>query len=133
VVAGVVEGLLAEPPLPANLLSTLLAENSWRESRDATAALLVDLDCAEPATITAGDALLRLAERLEPVAAALGDAGALAAIPELLERGGAAARIRARAAELDGDLAALTLWMAGETVLGAGLDRRGEQRMEEDG
>ncbi|HET6229773.1 MAG TPA: YbdK family carboxylate-amine ligase [Longimicrobiaceae bacterium] len=133
VVAGVVEGLLAEPPLPANLLSTLLAENSWRVSRDATAALLVDLDRAEPATITASDALLRLSERLEPVAAALGDAGALAAIPELLERGGAAARIRARAAELDGDLAALTLWMADETVLGAGLDRRGEQRMEEDG
>jgi carboxylate-amine ligase len=131
VVAAAASGVLREPPIPHTLASALLVENGWRVSRDALDAELVDLESAEPRTVTARDALLRLAERVEGTAAALGDAEALATLPAVLERGGAARRIRARAAELDGDLAEVTLWMAGETVLGAGLDRRTEQREEE--
>lgn len=131
VVAGAVEGLLREPQVSPTILSAMLVENSWRVSRDALRAELVDVEAPEPRTIPARDALLRLAERLGPVAEALGDAEALASLEEVLERGGAAERIRRRAEDLGGDLSELALWMAGETVLGAGMDRRAEQRVEE--
>jgi carboxylate-amine ligase len=131
VVAGVVEGVLREPPVPPTVLNAMLSENAWRVSRDALRADLVDLEAGAPRTIPAAAALSRLAERLEGVAGALGDGEALASLGEVLERGGAAERIRRRAEELGGDLPKLALWMAGETVLGAGMDRRAEQRVEE--
>lgn len=131
VVAGVVEGVLREPPVPPTVLNAMLSENAWRVSRDALRAELVDLEAGTPRTISAEAALARLAERLEGIAGALGDGEALASLGEVLERGGAAERIRRRAEELGGDLPKLALWMAGETVLGAGMDRRAEQRVEE--
>lgn len=131
IVAGVVDGLLVDPAAPAGMMSTFLGENGWRASRDGLEAELIDVEASVPRTIGAAEAIDRLAERLLPVAAELGDEEALATLPAILHRGGAAQRIRQRAAELDGDLVQTTLWMADETTLGAGMDRRAEQRTEE--
>lgn len=131
VVAAAAAGVLREPDVSPTVVTAMLAENAWRVARDGLDAELVDLESTEPRTISARDAVSRLAAALDETAGALGDAESLATLPAVLERGGAARRIRERAAELDGDLAKLALWMAGETVLGAGLDRRTEQREEE--
>jgi carboxylate-amine ligase len=90
----------------------------------------VDLWSAEPRVESARAAIGRLADQLAPHAERLGDAADLAHLATLLERGGAAGAIRRRAEELEGDLAALVRWMADETVLGVGLDRRANQRAE---
>ncbi|HYH79303.1 MAG TPA: YbdK family carboxylate-amine ligase [Longimicrobium sp.] len=130
VVAGVASGVLPEPALPAPLLQTLVGENAWRAARDGTGAVFVDLFAARPGTVTAREAVLKLAETLRPVAAALGDGEALDALDEVFERGCAAVRMRAVAGEAGGDLRRLTAWSADETLLGLGMDRRGEQRLE---
>ncbi|HEV2147688.1 MAG TPA: YbdK family carboxylate-amine ligase [Longimicrobiaceae bacterium] len=126
--AGVVEGVLREPELPEVMLGPLLRENAWRASRDGLGAELVDLEGGRMETVPAREALLRLAERLAPIAERLGDGEELAGLPRVLERGDAAARIRARAKQADGDLREVIRWLADETVLGVGLDRRTEQR-----
>lgn len=128
VTAGAAEGVLREPDLPDSLVGPLLRENAWRASRDGLGAELVDLSGTEPATLPVREALVRLAETLAPVAERLGDAETLAGIPAVLERGDAALRIRKQAERLDGDLQELVRWMADETVLGVGMDRRTEQR-----
>jgi carboxylate-amine ligase len=109
----------------------LLGENSWRAARYGTAAELLELGGAHPSTLPVADATRALLRRLMPLAEQLGDAATLAEVEQLLERGCAAHRIRERAARLAGDLRRLTLWLADETVLGLGLDRRSEQRMAE--
>lgn len=131
IVAGAAEGILAGTPLPDALVQTLLSDNAWRASRYGDQALLADLDSAGPRTITAGDAALRLAERLAEVAEALGEGESLAHLPVLLERGCAAQAIRARAREMEGDLGRVALWLADETVVGAGMDRRAQLRLQE--
>ena len=73
----------------------------------------------------------RLGERLEGVAAELGEREELAALQRLLARGCAADDIRRRAEEVDGDLGRVALWLADETVVGAGMDRRAAQRLQE--
>lgn len=128
VVAGAVEGVLREPELPESLAGTLIRENAWRASRDGVEAEVVDVGGPEPVTASVRDSLLALAERLRPVAERLGDAEVLDGLPELLERGDAAHRIRARAEEAGGALPEVVRWLAEETVLGVGLDRRTEQR-----
>jgi carboxylate-amine ligase len=131
IVAGAAEGLLPDTPLPDALVQTLLSDNAWRASRYGPQALLADMESAGPRTITAAEAALRLAERLEPVAAELGEAGELARLPEILLRGCAADAIRARAEEFGGDMGRVALWLADETVVGAGMDRRARLRLEE--
>jgi carboxylate-amine ligase len=132
VVAGVASGVLAEPSLPGPVAQPLLGENSWRAARDGTDAEFVDVFAAEPRTVPAREAVLGTAERLMPIARALGDEESLAALEGLFERGGAAVRMRrAFEGELERDLRRLALWTADETVLGLGMDRRGEQRLEE--
>ncbi|HEU0301394.1 MAG TPA: YbdK family carboxylate-amine ligase [Longimicrobium sp.] len=131
IVAGTVEGLLGDSPLPDAFVQTLLGDNGWRASRYGTAAVLADVESAEPRTISVAGAVGRLAQRLEGVAAALGDGEELAALSGLLRRGCAADAIRGRAAELEGDLGRVALWLADETVVGAGMDRRARQRIEE--
>jgi glutamate---cysteine ligase / carboxylate-amine ligase len=132
IVAGAVEGVLTEPPHPPVLATALLVENGWRASRDGLDAVLIDLAATEPRPVTAREALAGLADRLADVARAMGDdlPGMVAGV---LERGGAAARIRAVTAGEGEDLAAVVRWIGDETVLGAGMDRRGEQRGEENG
>ncbi len=131
IVAGVAEGVLEDTPLPDALVQTLLSDNAWRASRYGDQALLADMESAGARTITAGDAALRLAERLAPLAVELGETESLAHLPVLLERGCAAGAIRQRAAEMEGDLGRVALWLADETVVGAGMDRRAQLRLQE--
>ena len=131
IVAGAAEGMLDDTPLPDALVQTLLSDNAWRASRYGPEALLADMESAGPRTITVADAVLRLAERLEPAAAALGEGEEMARLPELLKRGCAADAIRRRAEEMDGDLGRVALWLADETVVGAGMDRRARLRLQE--
>lgn len=128
VTAAAVEGVLREPELPEALLGPLLRENAWRASRDGLGAELVEVEGDRVETVPAREVLLRLAERLAPVAERLGDGDVLAGLPAVLDRGDAAARIRARAGQAGGDLRQVVRWLADETVLGVGLDRRTEQR-----
>ncbi len=130
VVAGAAEGLLPDCPLPEAFAQPLLSDNGWRASRYGTRAVLVDLESAEPRTLSVAAWVERLGERLECVAAALGDGEELAALSALLRRGCAADAIRARAGEMDGDLGRVALWLADETVVGAGMDRRARQRLQ---
>lgn len=128
VTAGAVEGVLAEPALPDSVVSPVLRENAWRASRDGLGAELVDLTGGRAVVVPARESIRRLAERLLPISERLGDGEVLAGIGAVLERGDAAARIRARMAQADGDLPEVVRWLADETVLGVGLDRRTEQR-----
>jgi len=128
ITAGAAQGVLREPDLPEAIVGPLLRENAWRASRDGLGAEMVDFSSGEPATVPVREALVRLADTLAPVAERLGDADTLAELPALLERGDAALRIRAQAKKLGGDLQELVRWMADETILGVGMDRRTEQR-----
>ena len=131
IVAGAAQGVLGDSPLPDSFVQTLLSDNGWRASRYGSGAELADVESAEPRTLSVADWVERLGERLEGVAAALGDGEEMAALPALLRRGCAADEIRRRAAELDGDLGRVALWLADETVVGAGMDRRARQRLQE--
>lgn len=128
IVAGAAEGVLEDSPLPDGLLDTVLSDNLWRASRYATRAELGDVEGSEPRTIGVADAVLRLAERVEPIAAALGDADELARLPALLERGAAADAVRAHAREAAPGSGEVALWLAEETMVGTGMDRRTRQR-----
>jgi carboxylate-amine ligase len=130
-VAGAAEGVLGDSPLPEPFVQTLLSDNGWRASRYGTDAVFADVESAEPATISAAGWVERLGERLGGVAAALGDGEELALLEGLMRRGCAANAIRARAGEVEGDLGRVALWLADETVVGAGMDRRARQRLQE--
>lgn len=131
VVAGIAAGVLEEPRLPSSVAQPLLGENSWRAARDGTDAELVDVFADTPRTIPVREAVLGLAAKLGPLASELGDGDSLAALEEVFDRGCAAVRMRRAMDELGGDLRRLSLWAADETVLGLGMDRRNEQRLEE--
>jgi len=131
VVAGIAAGVLREPGLPSSVAQPLLGENSWRAARDGTGAELVDLFADRPRTVPVREAVLGLAEKLRPLAIELGDGDSLAALEGVFDRGCAAVRMRRAMDELGGDLRRLSLWAADETVLGLGMDRRNEQRLEE--
>lgn len=133
IVAGVVDGTLVEPELPAPIVQALLGENSWRAARDGTDAEFVDLWSAQPRSESAREAITRLADRLSTHAERLGDAEDLAKVAAVLDRGCAAHAIRAEAVRAGGDRGALVRWIADETVLGVGLDRRASQRAESQG
>jgi len=128
ITAGVVEGVLREPELPEALLGPLLRENAWRASRDGLGAELVVAEGGRLEVVPAREAILRLAESLAPTAGRLGDGAVLATIPSVLKRGDAAARIRAHVERSGGDLREVVRWLADETILGVGLDRRTRQR-----
>lgn len=128
VVVGAVEGVLQEPRLPGSVVGPLLRENAWRASRDGLGAELVDFRGSGPRVTGAREALRGLAEELAPILEALGDADTMEALPELLERGDAALRMRAQVGRPGGSLPEVVRWLADETVLGTGMDRRTEQR-----
>jgi glutamate---cysteine ligase / carboxylate-amine ligase len=128
VVAAAAEGVLVEPGLPEALAVPLLSENAWVAARDGVEASPVDYLTGPPRARPLREVVLELCERLEPVAARLGDAEALARGPALLERGEAAGRIRQCWSGSADDLPRLVRWLGDETVLGLGLDRRQEQR-----
>jgi glutamate---cysteine ligase / carboxylate-amine ligase len=119
IVVGCAEGVLPSPPAPTPLGDALLAANEWRAARFGLAARL--LDPAAPAGVTLESALRRLIETLEPVFAGVGDGDQVGALHDLLDRGNAARRMRA---EAGAGLPALVRWLAEETLLGTGPDRR---------
>jgi glutamate---cysteine ligase / carboxylate-amine ligase len=123
-VATAAQGRLAEPHrLPAGTLDTLLRANEWEACRYGLGAQLVRLSgpgAAEPLA----DGVRRLLDIVAPAAKELGDTGWLQRVEQILEDGNAADRIR-RNARSDGEL---IQWLAAETLLGTGLDRRREQR-----
>ncbi|MDP9349059.1 MAG: YbdK family carboxylate-amine ligase, partial [Gemmatimonadota bacterium] len=128
VVVGAAEGVLRDPGLPDSLVGSLLRENAWRASRDGVGALLVDVASGVPREVSARDALRGLAESLALVLERLEDGEITASLEELLERGEAASRMRAQAERAGGELTGVVRWLAEETVLGTGMDRRTEQR-----
>lgn len=130
-VAAAADGVVTEPTIPLASQQVILVENGWKASRDGLEADFLDLDGDRVVVRPVREVLSALRERLAPTADRLGDGDALALLPELLERGEAAQRIRAKANEVEHDPAQVVHWIAEETVLGLGLDRRMEQR--EDG
>jgi carboxylate-amine ligase len=133
IVAAVVDGTLVEPALSPPVVQALLGENSWRASRDGTDAEFVDLWSPAPRAESARAAIERLVDRVQPHAERLGDAAELERIAALLDRGCAVHTMRRVAGESGGDLKELVRWIADETVLGVGLDRRTLQRAETTG
>lgn len=127
IVAAAVRGVLVEPPHAESVVQTFLVENGWRAARYGVAARLVELGPEGPVEASASEVIGRLLERVAPVAESLGDGAALAGIPRILANGGAAARMR-EVWETRQDPAAYVRWLADETVLGVGLDRRSAQR-----
>lgn len=127
VVAAAVRGELPEPPHQESVIQTFLVENGWRAARYGIDGDLVDLGVAGPVVVPARQAISRLVERLTPVAESLGDGDALAGVHRILEGGTSADRARARWQERP-DRRGLVRWLADETVLGVGMDRRAQQR-----
>jgi carboxylate-amine ligase len=103
----------------------LLRTNEWTAARYGLEASL--LDDPVPGGGHLRDSVLRLLDRVAPFAAALGDAAELAHVARILERGAGAERIRAQVGA-GSELPEVVRWLAAETVLGLGLDRRSEQR-----
>lgn len=128
VVMGAVEGELREPDLPDSLVLPFLVENAWRASRYGVEAEFVDQSTGSARAVPVRDALRDLLERLEPMLRRVGDQSCIDALLVLLERGTAADRIRRRMAKGGENMPQLVRWLADETVLGLGLDRRMEQR-----
>lgn len=130
-VAAAAEGRLAPPAsgLGGGADAALLASNEWIAARYGLDAVLTD-----PATgdgVPLRDSLRRLIDELHPLSQALGDGDALAGVEQILERGNGADRIREVIASWE-DLGPLVDWLAGESLLGTGMDRRSEQRVEVD-
>ncbi len=128
VTVGAVRGELREPDLPDSFVRPFLVENAWRASRYGLDALLVDLSGGRPTPVPVRETVERLLERLGPTLRELGDEEAAGALVELAGRGGAAAAMRERVTESGQGMPELVRWLADETVLGLGLDRRSEQR-----
>lgn len=124
----------AEGVLPAQQHGTLSAAaadavlqgNVWQAARYG-----MDAVFADPSTptgkVSVRDSVESLLPRICSAADALRDGRELGGIELICRRGNGADRTRAQRPHCDG-LAELTLWLAGETVLGTGLDRRTEQR-----
>ncbi|MBW3630916.1 MAG: YbdK family carboxylate-amine ligase [Gemmatimonadetes bacterium] len=129
-VVAAAEGVVTEPRLPIASQQVLLVENGWKASRDGTDAEFLEEEGDTVVVRPARASLLELVGQLSEISERLGDGDSLALLPELLERGDAAQRIRRKAVELGNAPAEVMHWLAEETVLGLGLDRRMEQRDE---
>jgi carboxylate-amine ligase len=104
----------------------LLAHNEWQAARFGLYATRVDPALpggSEPLR----DSILRLRDSVGKVSEALGDAGALDGLDALLQRGNGATRIRETFRSCE-HLPDVVEWLARESILGAGLDRRQAQR-----
>jgi len=115
---------------PDNISATLEQEtlrvNEWRAARDGLSARVIDstrLSGHEPMRT----AIHRLVDTLARCADELGETESIMHIERILERGNAATRMKLLYAETD-SLESLVGWLADETLLGTGLDRRGSQR-----
>lgn len=127
-VAAAADGALPQGPSAPKRATAdeLLSSNEWQAARFGLGAMLTDPHAAGGRT-PIRDEVLRLLETLQPISEALGDGSVLAGIETLLVRGSAADRIRAAETRV-GSGPELVRWLAGESMLGVGLDRRAEQR-----
>jgi glutamate---cysteine ligase / carboxylate-amine ligase len=128
-VAAAVERVLPLPrtdSLCGEAWDALLADDCWRVKRYGLDAQLLDPRQAGD-SVRAHEAIEVLLEDLAPLADELGEADALAGVAGILARGNAASRMRA-VHRGSGDLRELTQWLAAETLVGAGMDRRRAQR-----
>ena len=110
----------------AEIAEPLLHEDAWRATRfglDATFAR----PGTEPGWRDARTEIYDLIARLSPLADDLGEDQMVEGIERILTRGNGADRIRARLAEVS-DVNALPLWLAAETAVGIGIDRRRDLR-----
>lgn len=127
-VAAAVEGTLPEDPWPTlshDLTTTLLSGNEWRAARGGLSADLVDPVHGRTPMRRAIDDLL---QALAATAGALGEEAAFDGVRAIVERGNGADLMRA-AAEEQGGVETVTEWLAAETLVGTGLDRREGQRL----
>ncbi|HLU25633.1 MAG TPA: YbdK family carboxylate-amine ligase [Longimicrobiales bacterium] len=129
VVVAAAEGVLAEPVgggFSEAVVHGLLVDNEWRAMRYGLDAVLVDPGSAE-GKVDMRTAICRLLDEVSDVAERLGNGPYLARIGAILERGTAADRIRS-VYRRTGRLGPVVRWLAAETVLGTGMDRRRSQR-----
>lgn len=127
-VAAAVQGVLPAAPAACSqsAADALLASNEWQAARFGLDGVLVD-PRSKGGRQPLRDAVSRLVERLAPVAQALGDGHALGGVATILVRGNGADRIRERLPACGG-LPGVVRWLARESLVGVGLDRRAEQR-----
>lgn len=104
----------------------IISANEWTAARYGLDAHIVDPGHPSGA-VSLRDSLRRLLDTVAPFGERLGDGEALRGVETILERGNAADRMRAQAAQ-GGGLEALVEWVVGESMLGTGMDRRSEQR-----
>lgn len=109
------------------LLDAIIDTNRWLAARYGMDAELIDAELDRGVPVR--DAVRSLVDRFGPRARELGDGDSLDALEALLRRGNSAEQMRQRVAG-GSDMRGLVDWLAGETALGTGLDRRNEQRIE---
>jgi carboxylate-amine ligase len=127
-VAAAAEGKIEQGngDLSRSAQDTLVRTNEWHAARYGLHAVFASSD-APSGKATVRESILHLLDSIAPVAEALGDTEAVMEVHSLLERGSAADRIRDISTRCE-DLSAVVDWLARESVLGTGLDRRTEQR-----
>jgi glutamate---cysteine ligase / carboxylate-amine ligase len=103
-----------------------LRVNEWRAARDGLSARLIDTTHLRGHQPMRSE-ISRLIDRIARCADDLGETDSLAGIERIVERGNAANRMRMLYAETD-SMESLVDWLADETLLGTGLDRRNAQR-----
>jgi glutamate---cysteine ligase / carboxylate-amine ligase len=127
-VAAAVEGALPAPSagrLSGAAWDALLSDDCWRVTRYGLGARLMGTGGA--AGERASDAIEALLDHVQRVAEAIGETEALGGVSRILRRGNGAARMREAYGDT-GDLKLLMQWLAAETLVGAGMDRRSTQR-----
>jgi carboxylate-amine ligase len=112
--------------VPVTLEQELLRVNEWRIARDGLDGRLIDTTTGG-GHVSVRDAIRAVLDRVSRSAEHLGDAEALGHIGRIMERGNAAERLRARSRE-GASLREMVDWLARESLLGTGLDRRSADR-----
>lgn len=112
--------------VPPSIEQELLRVNEWRVARDGLDARLIDTHRGTGHE-AARDAVRRLLDVVARSSEELGDSTVLGHIETILDRGNAADRMRQRHSDR-GSLRDLAEWLAHESLLGTGLDRRAGQR-----
>lgn len=127
-VAGAAAGIVSEPSLSSAAQQVILVENGWKASRDGLAAKLLSVVDGRVVLRPVRELIEELFSSLTPVAEELGDLEVFQQVGDLLSRGEGAARIRERVRDLQNDPREVMRWLADETLLGVGMDKRAEQR-----
>jgi glutamate---cysteine ligase / carboxylate-amine ligase len=120
-------GELGGDDAPESMVLPFMSENMWLAARDGIEAELVHQEPAGPTVMPIRARVEQIVERVRPLAPAGEDESGWKALELLASRGGAARRIR-EMVQRGAEQRDLVSWLADETVLGIGLDRRSEQR-----